>query len=302
MSEVSTPAAPSAAPASTESTESSSSSVNESNATSTPGQESKPQAPQKYKVKANGKEEEHTLEELMKFASMGKGANQKFEEAAKYRKQAESFINRLRTDPLSVLNDPKVGINFKEIAEEYLYNQIQEERLSPEQKKQKEMEQELKKYRDKEEEGKKKQQQEQEQRLDQHYTEHYDRIITEGLSKSGLPKTAATIKSVAKYLDRALDAGLDVTVEDVIPFVKQDYLNTIQELFGASDGDTLLSLLGGNADKIRKADLARLRGMQGNQEPKPIPKQDPAPSRDEKPKYVNKYEAAENIRRKLGLK
>jgi predicted dinucleotide-utilizing enzyme len=163
------------------------------------------------------------------------------------------------------------------------------------------MEQELKKYRDQEENTKKKQQQEQEQRLDQHYTEHYDKIISDGLSKSGLPRTAATIKSVAKYLDRALDAGLDVTVDDVIPFVKQDYLNTIQELFGASDGDTLLSLLGGNADKIRKADLARLRGMQSS-EPKPMSKQEPAPSRDEKPKYIDKYEAAENVRRKLGLK
>jgi hypothetical protein len=69
---------------------------------------------------------------------------------------------------------------------------------------------------------------------------------------------------------------------------------------------TLLSLERGgaietrsNADKIRKADLARLRGSQ-SQQPKTV-KQEPTKVVDKPKKHIDKYEASEMVRRKLGI-
>lgn len=263
----------------------------ETNSTPTPAEV------KKYKLKAAGEESEHTEEEIIRLASLGKGANKKFEEAAGIRKQAEQFMKQLKEDPMSILTNPKLGIDFKSIAEDYLYKSIQEDMLSPDQKKQRDLEAELEKYRSKDKEELTKKQEAEQARAEAHYTEHYDKMISSGLADSGLPKTASTIRSVAKYLNMALEAGYDVDVKDIIPLVKQDYLNQIKELFGASDGDTLLALLGDNTDKIRKADLARLRG---SQQPIPKPQSTPVQAVNTN-KPMDKYEASEFIKRKLGL-
>ncbi len=55
--------------------------------------EAKPE-PVKYKIKANGTEEELTLEELTKRAELATGADQKFQEAARLRKEAEELRSK----------------------------------------------------------------------------------------------------------------------------------------------------------------------------------------------------------------
>lgn len=261
--------------------------------------ESSPQPTSKYKLKANGVEVEHTLEEVLKLASLGKGADSKFQEAAKARKQAEQFMSALKSDPISILTNPNLGIDFKKIAEEYLFNQIQAESLSPEERRQREMESELEKYRNKDKEEMTKREREQALQAEQHYAEHYDRIITDGLSKSGLPKTQHTVKMTAYYLSKALDAGLDVDVTDVLPLVKQDYMNQIAELFGSSDADTLMALLGDQGvNKIRKRDLERLRG---DNQPAPKPKENTSSSSSSKDEKMNTEKFREYMRKKVGV-
>jgi GGDEF domain-containing protein len=300
MSETSAPSTPSSSTQSNAGDTSVSPSANTSLSSSDSSQPSESTPSPRYKIKANGQEHEVSIEEALKLAELGKGASSKFEEAAKMRKQTEAFMRRLKEDPMSVLQDKNLGINFRELAEEYLYSQLQDEQMSPADKERRQMEEELKKFRSKEQEEKTRQQQEQELRAQQHYEQHYDRLISEGLSKSGLPKTANTVRSVAKYLNMALDAGYEATVDDVLPLVKQDYVNSIKELFGASDGDTLLSLLGDDvANKIRKSDLARLRGMQ--QQPKPQPVQQSQSDASKPRKQIDKYEATELIKKRLGI-
>jgi hypothetical protein len=48
-------------------------------------------SPQKFKIKANGQEEELTHDELIKRAELATGAQQKFQEAARLRKEAEEL-------------------------------------------------------------------------------------------------------------------------------------------------------------------------------------------------------------------
>jgi len=54
------------------------------------------QAPRKFKIKANGQEMELTEEELLKRAELAEGAEQKFQEAARLRREAEELSKELR--------------------------------------------------------------------------------------------------------------------------------------------------------------------------------------------------------------
>ena len=98
----------------------------------------------KWKLKAGKQEREVTSEaELVRLAQLGIGANEKFEQAAKTRKQAEEVLEIIQKNPAEALT--KLGFDVRKLAEEYLAEKIQEEMLTPEQKKVKEMEQQLKK-------------------------------------------------------------------------------------------------------------------------------------------------------------
>src|SRR5439155_16062490 len=74
----------------------------------------------KLKLKVDGREEELPEEEVVKWAQMGRAAQKRFQEASEKRKQAEDFIRMLKEDPISVLSNPAIGVDFRKLAEEYL--------------------------------------------------------------------------------------------------------------------------------------------------------------------------------------
>ena len=86
------------------------------------------------KLKVKGKEIEVDDAQYHSYAQKGAAATQTWEEAAKMRKEAEGFVHLLKTDPLKILKDPNLGLDFRKIAEDYLWEQLQDEQMSPEQK------------------------------------------------------------------------------------------------------------------------------------------------------------------------
>lgn len=214
----------------------------------------------RYKVKVDGQELEVDEAELLAGYQTRKAADKKFQEAAMTRKQAEEFVSLLKTDPIKVLTHPGLGVDFRQLAEQYLVQQLEEEMLDP-------RDRELKKYKamvEEQETAKKRELERQEaeraQQLTARYTEDYSNQIVEALKTSGLPKTERTVKAMAQYLHLGLQQGVDLKAAEVVEFVKQDYINAQKELFSALDGDTLLSILGEDvANKIRKSDVKRLK-------------------------------------------
>jgi len=70
-----------------------------------------------------------------------------------------------------------------------------------------------------------------------------------------------------------LSRGLDLSPEDLVNEVRTDYMNDLTSLLGEATEDQILELLGeANAEKLRKADLKRLKNPQGN----PFPQRSPA--------------------------
>jgi hypothetical protein len=215
----------------------------------------------KMKLKIDGQETEMGEDEVIRYAQQGKAANQRFQEAAKMRKEAEDMVNLIKRDPRAVLEDPRIGINFRELAEQYLSEQLKLEMMTPEQKKYHEAEQKLRGYQDAEKAQKAQVEAKQSQQLQEHYANEYSNTITEALKTQGVPKSPSTVKRMAALMSKSIDNGLDLQPSQIAKLVQEEYLAEIKELFGSSDEDTLLALLGDDtANKIRKADLKRLRG------------------------------------------
>jgi hypothetical protein len=214
----------------------------------------------KFKLKVDGREEELDEEAVIRYASKGKAADKRFEEAAQMRREAEQFVSMLKKDPIKVLSDPKIGHDFRMLAEEYLAKQLEQELMSPEQRKAREMETKLREYEERERVESEQKRQSEMQQLEARAAEDYSKKITSALEMGGVPKTARTVKRMAELMHKNLAHGFDLEPAHLAEMVREDYLNEIKELFGASDGDTLLKLLGDdNSKKIRQADLNRLK-------------------------------------------
>lgn len=212
----------------------------------------------KEKIKVDGTEEEVDFNELKVGYQRAKAAQKRFDEAAKARKEVEQFIARLKSDPVNALNE--MGHDFGSLAEDFILKQMEKDKLTPEEKKILELEEKVKSYEQEKETVKKAEEQAQYQKLLDHYEADYTDKISKALSESGLPKTPQTVKRTAQYLSRALDQGYELQPKDVMRYVKQDYMNDIMSLFGAAEGEQLMSLLGEQVtDKIRKAELAKVK-------------------------------------------
>ncbi len=218
----------------------------------------------KYKYKVDGKEVEEELSDsdVQKHLSMSKAAYKRMQEAASEKKQAQEFVKMLRENPEAVLNNEQImgSKKFREIAEQYLSKQLQEEMLSPEEKHKREMESKLKQYEETEKQQRQQAEAKQMEQLQAHYAQDYEQKIITGLQSQNIPKTPRTVKRMAELMSKNLQYQLELEPQQLAEIVKQDYIKEIQELFGATESDALLNLLGdGVSNKIRQADLKKLK-------------------------------------------
>jgi hypothetical protein len=263
----------------------------------------------KHKLKVNGREVELDEPEVIRRAQLAEAADAKFREAADMRKQMEQFVEQLRSDPMSILTHPDIGLDFKALAEQHLTKELQRELLSPEQRELEDLrewrrEQETQAEQQRQEQMTRAQRQEM-QRLEQQAAENYDRQITEVLNHSGLPKTAHTVKRVAELLYGALEKGYDLDVATAVDMVRQGYMTDISALVGGLDGDHLVKTLGDDVvKKLRKHDLAQLRKQReaaGAPQPQPVVTDGAGRQREEQPRKLNTHQWIEEARKKAGV-
>jgi len=230
----------------------------------------------KFKVKVNGIDQEVDEAELLSGYQTRKASDEKFREAAMSRKQAEEFIGLLRTNPMKVLNDPNLGLNFRELAEKFLVEQMEEEMLDPRDRELRDAKRQLAEIEDAKRQAKKSEEDQANEELKAKFTNDYTNQIVEALASSGLPKTEHTVKRMAYYMHQGVQRGYDLTASDVASLVKEDYIQEQKSLYGSLDGDMLIQLLGADvANKIRKHDVTKFKSSKQTVTPA---KQGAAPS------------------------
>jgi hypothetical protein len=210
------------------------------------------------KLKMNGKEVSMPESEVIKYAQQGKVSDQRFQEAAKIRQEAEAIVKYAKENPTEFFK--KTGMNAREWAENFLMQELQRESESPEQRKNRENEEKLRQYENTEKQRKEQEHKAQMQKLEQEHGQRYDQLFTQALQESGLPKTAFTVKRMAELQLLNLKKGFDLKPDQLAKLVREDYANEQKSLLSSLDGDQLIDFLGAEAvKKLSKAQIAKLK-------------------------------------------
>jgi len=220
----------------------------------------------KYEFQANGKKRSVELdidndEEVKKYLAKAAGADEKFEEAATIRKQAEQLVNMLKQNPMAILRHPELGLDVKALATQILNDELDDMNKTPEQKKLEELEKQLK---DREEMLKRIEEEKRQSEMSRLQAEAYQQIdddITTALGNSDLPKSPYVVKRIADAMIEAVNLGHeDVRVADIMPYVESQILSEIQAMFEAKPAETMEKIIGKkNLDTYRKAKLTKAK-------------------------------------------
>lgn len=223
----------------------------------------------KIALKVNGKQQEVEFdpendEEIARYLQKAYAADEKFQQASKVQKQMESFIDALRNDPLAILSHPDLGLDVKQLAERVINQEIEEMQKSPEQREREKMQKEIEEYKRQLEEKETLARQAEMQRLEDQYFTELDRDITAALeSTKDLPKSPYVVKRIADALIDANQLGYhDVKVEDIVPLVKKQILNELQQMFGGMPEELIESMLGENLKRVKQKKLAKIKSTQ----------------------------------------
>lgn len=216
----------------------------------------------KFKSKIDGQEieEEVDYDEVARDRQRWKAADRRFEEAANLKKEAFEIIKYGQTKDGVIDLIKKFGFDPRELAEEYLANQLQMEMMTPEQRENYELKRQLYE-RDK---AAKLEQAQREQKVEAEATERIktqmQSEIIETLKGSGLPQTTESVKRIAYHMSKYLQRGMDITPKDVVPDVIDEIKTYTQMLLKQMPIQKLVEVIGEEkAKEWRAHDLSRVK-------------------------------------------
>lgn len=242
-----------------------------------------PAAPAKkaYKFKVDDQEvtEELTDEEVLQRLQKHKGADKRFQEAAEIKRQTERFYQLMKEKPLDMVEKIH-GPAAREMMEKHLWAKIQREQMNPQERELLETKERLQTLEQEKKDFAAKQQQEQFEKLKQQHATNFDKEIRDALTANGKPVTKYAYARVAHYMLAAMNEGRQLSAKDAVPLMDTDLQSDLRGMFESVNEDQILGLLGDSvAEKLRKADLKRVRGGNLPATP-PTP---PKPKEEKKP-------------------
>jgi hypothetical protein len=208
----------------------------------------------------------NSLEQLKHYAQKGFGSDKAFEERNKY----ETELQQLR----AAFKDPKAlreilakeGNDPRKLAEEWVYEQIEQERLTPEQQKLRELEK-WKSEREKQDaDAKQKAAEAEESERIKQLQDHLAGVYHDALVKAEIPPEVAPwfIPRIAKLADQLIEADIQPDPAQLADLAIRDFRQEQAAIIGKLDGGALVGMLGEDVvNKIRRFDLARLRERSG---------------------------------------
>lgn len=233
-------------------------------AQATPAQQKK--MIKQLKLKFNGKEitedlpfeiEEEHQDWYVKQRQKAMLADHKGQEFSQLEREVGAFIQELRKNPRKALSNPAIGLDVKEFAAQILQEEIEQSQKSPEQIKQEELQKELEELRADREREKQEFSQKELERLTEREYERYDNLMTSAIESSDLPKSPYVVKKMTEYMMLGIENGIDVSPQEIMPLVRQEMIDDIQEMFQVMPAEIIEQIIGKqNLDKLRKSRVA----------------------------------------------
>lgn len=233
-------------------------------------QEAKKQL-KKIMLKVDGEEfeeeydpnDENFIREQMQLAKVSR---KRMQEKALIEKDVLQFLEDMKKNPKKALSDPAIGLDLKKFAEEIIKEEIENSKKSPEQKKLEEAQEELRAMKEQRDKEKAERDESEKTRLTEQEFERLDIQMSQALEKHNFPKNPAIIKRMAEYLMVGLEAKKDLSVEDIIPLIKEDLKNDYRDILNSFPSDDDLEDYIGKefVDRIRRKNIAKAKKGNNN--------------------------------------
>lgn len=213
-----------------------------------------------YKIKVDGKEQELSQDEMIKWAQMGKAGQKRMQEYAQLQKETSQFLEALKTNPKAILTDPAIGVDLVKFAQEILSQQLEEEAKSPEQKEREALQKELEDLR-----AQKKQDEENRKKTDydrmvSEYEQDLEAKVIEALDNQKLPKKPAVLNRMADIMLTALDNNLKITPAQAAQIAKEEASNDLKELLSHLSDEQIEQFMGNDLVKrLRQSSLKKVK-------------------------------------------
>jgi hypothetical protein len=198
------------------------------------------------KFKVNGREIEVPQEKLDYYAQLGLSANEKWQEAANMRKEAEKVLSTAKTEKSAIKALEAAGYSradAQKVIEDELRRIYEEEDMSPEEKAKRAQEEELAQYRQAEAERKRLIEEEANSKEEQKYLEQLDNEIAEAIAATDLPKNPILGKFALNYMNAFAQQGEELSAKDAIKFVSNDFKLILRDMIGNMDSKSLKEYL-----------------------------------------------------------
>lgn len=210
----------------------------------------------KFQLKVNGKvvEKEVDLSDenyIKNELQLAAAARQSMSEAAALKKNLEKEINRLKSDPFSVLAE--LGLDPDQLAQARLEQRVQELSKSPEQQAKEQYDKALAEAREEAKRLREEKEAIEFSKLQEQAAIALEEEIIDALdAHKTLPKSKHITKRVADSLLWAIDNGFpDATAQDVLPLVEKEWREEIAALMDDSPEEMLEMIIGKrNIDRL----------------------------------------------------
>lgn len=217
-----------------------------------------------YAIKVNGKEMKTKIDlnddaRITKALQLEAAAQQAFQERAITSRQLEEiqsdvqeFLQQFTENPLSIVMNPEFNLSKeqkRQLAEAILREDLEDSQKTPEQK---EYEETKRRYEEllAEKDALEAQRRSDEQaRLEQEAAVELENEIVQAIEVGSLPRSQYISKKLADLAYIAYSNGIDLSMQDLIPFVKQQYKRDIAEMLGILDDEEVEMLV--SKDRIR---------------------------------------------------
>ena len=200
-----------------------------------------------YKLMVDGAEEEVDEDTLIKHAQKYKAADKKFNESAQLRKQSEQLLTMLKENPFAVLT--QLGLDPTEIAKEHLTRELQNMRMSPEERELAELRAErdarLKASREEEE----RLANEKELAARNELASNMEKQIISALDSVNLPKDESSVRMMVEIMKHAVAGDVEISWQEAAEMVKENHKKNYAHFFSQLNEDELAALLGDDVVK-----------------------------------------------------
>lgn len=219
---------------------------------------------EEFNLKVNGKEFKEKVnlkdkERITKALQMEKAAQQAFQERSITAKQlqeiqedVEDFLEQFTTNPLSVLMNSEFNFSKeqkRQIAEAILREDLEDSKKTPEQLALEETKRRYEELLAEKQEIEQQRREEEQARLQQEAAIELEHEIVQAIEVGQLPKSTYISKKLADLAYIAYVNGIDLSMQDLIPFVKQQYKRDIAEMMGVLSDEEVEMLV--SKERIR---------------------------------------------------